>query len=386
MSFERSQPGGVPARFVALDGFRGILALCVAIYHTYWLSTINDTAFFNNGPVLIDLFFVFSGFLMFTLYGEQMRTGADAKMFLKRRIARLYPVHLAMTLVLMLYAIARLYAQKMGFGTIEVGEILPFSAGAPETVGSLISNLTLTQSLGVHDSLTYNVPAWTISVEAAAYLVFVTMCLLAPPKRAIHFLLIAIGVAAIYAGLAAVKPNMDITYDLGFWRCLAGFYVGILCAWMRPWVSRTFATISKSSATWIEVATALGFAAFVIWLPGKGQFLVGLFALIFVGVFAQDRGAVSDLLGHRIFKYLAKISYSVYMVHFIIALVFGVVANQILPESVMSSAWAGDALIALYVGVVIVGGHLLHILVEVPGARWMKARLRVRARAGLQAA
>jgi peptidoglycan/LPS O-acetylase OafA/YrhL len=306
-------------------------------------------------------------------------------MFLKRRFARLYPVHFVMTLVLLLFAIVRLVAHKLGVGTLEAGEILPFSSGAPETLGSLISNLTLTQSLGLHDSLTYNVPAWTISVELAAYFVFVAMCLLAPPKKVVHFLSIGVGVAAIYVGLALVKPDMDITHDLGFWRCLAGFNVGVLCAWGRPFLAEWTQDMSRAMCTGIEILTALGFAAFVIWLPGKGQFLVGVFAFLFVSVFAQDRGAVSAFLSYGVFRYLAKISYSVYMVHFIIALVFGVIATQIFPQALMSVAFAGDLLLVVYMGVVIVAGHILHHWVEVPGAAWMKARLRVRARAGLQA-
>ena len=35
-----------------------------------------------------------------------------------------------------------------------------------------------------------------------------------------------------YWGLSRVKPNMDITYDLGFFRCLGGFFTGVIAAWM----------------------------------------------------------------------------------------------------------------------------------------------------------
>ena len=349
---------------MALDGFRGVLALCVAIYHTYWVSALNSSAFFNNGPVLIDLFFVFSGFLMWTLYGG-MREPGEVAAFFRKRIARLYPVHFVMTLALLAYAVLRL---SVGSGT---GAALPFTPGANETWASLVSNLLLVQALGLHGSLTYNVPAWTVSVEMAAYVVFAAVCVWAPLRRDRHFWVLGLVVAAIYAGLWRVRPDMDITYDLGLWRCLAGFGTGVLCARARLWFGRAVARLGGAGATVLEVAVVLGGTAFVIWLPGKWQFGIGAVAFVFVGVFAQDAGAVSRALGAGVFRYLARISYCVYMVHFIVALAFGIFRERVMDVQ-------GDVLLGLYVVAVLVAAHVLHRVVEVPGAalmlRWMRPR------------
>lgn len=64
-----------PVYFGALDGFRGLLAIMIAIYHTMWLSHFNNSDLFTTGPVLVDMFFVFSGFLMFTLYDGKISNG-----------------------------------------------------------------------------------------------------------------------------------------------------------------------------------------------------------------------------------------------------------------------------------------------------------------------
>jgi len=368
MTFARTQSESTPLsrhkRFVALDGFRGVLAVFVAIYHTYWTSMLNSSAFFNHGPVLIDLFFVFSGFLMFTLYSG-MRSGGAVVGFFQKRVARLYPVHFVMTLVLLAYSGLRFL---IGSGE---GAALPFNVGATETWWSLLSNLALVQALGLHDSLSFNVPAWTISVEMVAYVVFAGVCVFAPLRKDWHFWMVGLGVAAIYAGLWRVKPDMNITYDLGLWRCLAGFGVGVLCARTRVWVGERVARLGGAGRTMLELAVMGGFAAFVIWMPGKWQFLVGAFAYVFVVVFAQDAGAVSRVLGARVFRYLAKVSYSLYMVHFVIALAFGILNARV-------PGLNGDVLLGAYLVCVLLSAHGLWRLVEVPGAalmlRWMRGR------------
>ena len=364
--------------FGALDGFRGLLALLVAIFHTGWLSKFNNTAFLNQGAVMIDLFFVFSGFLMFTLYGQKLNTGTKAKKFLWRRFARLYPVHLFMTVIFVAFAFSRLFAHKIGIAATHVGEILPFQSGSAETLYSLFTNLTLTQAMGMHDSLTYNPPAWTISVEFFAYFVFTAMLLWLPPKKLSHFAFISVLVAAIYAFLSRVKPDMNITYDLAFWRCLAGFYTGVIGAEIyRRLTARSAAQETKSiwTSNILEIIALAAFVAFVIYLPGKMQFFVAPFALLFVVIFAFDKGFISKLMMARPFAFLARISYSVYMVHVIIAIVADIFAERFL-AGLFGERWHdvgfnGDLYLLPYLIVVIIAGYLLQRFVEVPGAKWL---------------
>lgn len=363
--------------FGALDGFRGLLALLVAIYHTAWGSQLNNTAFLNQGAVIIDLFFVFSGFLMFTLYGRRMRTGADAKKFLWRRFARLYPVHFVMTMVFLAFAFVRLLAHKYGLSTLEAGEILPFQPGATESLYSLMTNLSLTQAMGLHDSLTFNPPAWTISVEFFAYFVFAAMLLWLPPTKTRHFVLIGLCVAAIYALLAWVKPDMNITYDWAFWRCLGGFYTGVIGAEIYRRLKSTSAETKPVTAKHhVSEIIALGaFVSFIIYLPGKMQFFVAPFALLFVIVFAFDKGFISRVMMAKPFVFLARISYSVYMVHVIIAIAADIFASKFLSrffgERWHDVGFNGDIYLVPYMIGVIIAGYLLQRFVEAPAAKWL---------------
>ena len=120
------------------------------------------------------------------------------------------------------------------------------------------------------------------------------------------------------------------------------------------------------------MALAIGF---VIAAAGKMQFLVGPFLFVFVYLFAHDAGIVSRFMSGRFFTYLAKISYSVYMIHVIIAIFFGVFAERILdgvwPDWNVNG-WGGDMLILPYLAVVIVASHITYNLIEVPGGKFVR--------------
>lgn len=363
--------------FGALDGFRGLLAIFVAIYHTYWFSHINSSAFFDHGPVIIDLFFVFSGFLLFTLYRDRLQTRADGVKFIKKRFARLYPLHLFILCLFILFASVRIVLHAFGFADLDPGEVMPFQPGAPESVTSIFSHLTLTHAMGVHDYNTFNVPSWTISVEFFAYFTLAGLLICASPKKTWHFALIALGVAAIYSVLSTLKPNMNITYDYGFLRCLGGFYTGVVVAHAYEalkasgWVDR----LSYYLASLIEISVVLASTLFVIYCPGKLQFLVAPVLFIFVLVFAFDKGVVSKFMMLGPFRYLAKISYSVYMMHMLIAVVFYAFANIALTK-VFGPAWFenginGDLYLIPYLACVFITSHFTQKYVEVPANKYL---------------
>lgn len=373
-----TKPYGHSEYFAALDGFRGLLALCVAIYHTIWFSNINSLPFFNNGAVIIDLFFALSGFLMFRLYEDRLETKAQAKTFIKRRFARLYPLHLFMLLIFLAFALARLLAHKVGIATHEVGEILPFTAGAQDGWGSLLSNLTLTHALGIHDSLTFNPPAWTISAEFFTYFVFVGIMLWVKPKKTIHFIVLAFTALAIYAVLSRLKPSMDITYDYAFFRCVAGFFIGMVAAktfgWLKPKADR-MKEQGSLYFTLLEALMLVSSVLFIIYCGGKGQFFVAPFLFAFMVVFACDGGIFSRFMSAKPFRYLAKISYSTYMTHVIISIGFSIFGGAVLAMFLPdwdNSAWAGDALLAVYLCVVVGFSHLTYHFIEVPGGRLIR--------------
>jgi peptidoglycan/LPS O-acetylase OafA/YrhL len=361
---------GAGEYYAALDGFRGLLAVFVAVYHTIWLSHPNSWSFFNNGPVIIDLFFALSGFLMWRLYADRMNNAAEVKLFLKRRFARLYPLHAFMLIVFVGFSVLRLFVHKIGLAEVSPGEILPFEPGAQEGWFALLQHLTLTHTMGLSDSLSFNPPSWTIGAEFWTYIVFVFVMLWCKPKRLFHFLIIGSGVGLIYLGLSRLKPDMNITHDYGFWRCLAGFFTGVLAAASFRRMRGIFQDLSKVTLTLVEVAVIVLSVGFVIYAGGAAQFWIGPVIFVFILFFALDGGAVSRFMSRSLFRYLAKISYSVYLTHVIIAIAFEIVIKRL--TGGLPSGWEGDAWLVLYLCVVIGVSHLTYKLVEIPGGRFIR--------------
>jgi len=371
--------GDKPKYFAALDGFRGVLAIMIAIYHTMWATHLNASPLFNNGPALVDMFFVFSGFLMFTLYDGKIGAGPEAKTFIKRRFARIYPLHFFMLMVALAYAVARLLAHYIGWATYDAGEILPFQAGAPETLWSFITNLTLTHSMGLNGSLSYNMPSWTVSVEFWAYFVFVAMLLWARPTKAWHFGLISVLIGLNYYILSGLKPNMDFHYDLGFWRCLGGFFTGVVAAYIYRITLPRIKEIQKKQSNFngmasifeaIVLAIMIGF---IIYFPGKAQFFIAPVAFIFVLGFAFDMGMISKFMTVKPLRYIAKISYSIYMVHILVSLFFSIFAEKIMPRLAgpewNASQIPGDLMLVPYLFIVLVFAHFTYHYIEMPGRK-----------------
>ena len=385
---DRPRPTSEPRRphFAALDGFRGLLALAVAIYHTIWLSYPNSSAFLNNGAVIIDLFFAFSGFLMFRLYAERLQADAAIRDFMAKRFARLMPMHLFMLAAFVGFALLRLVAHEVGLAHSEPGEVLPFEPGAREGWRNLFAHLSLTHAMGGADALAYNPPSWTVGAEFYTYAIFagVVGWLGARAWGRAGVAVMLFGIVATYTMLASLKPDMDITFDLGFFRCLAGFFVGGL-AWRAREVGWLTIRSRAGSAEW---ATLLGAIAFTVWCGGRAQFLVGPVLFVFLLVFTQDRGPLSRLLSARPFPFLARISYSVYLSHVLIAIGFDIVASLALgpvwPEWRTHEAF-GTLLLVPYLAVVIGVSALTYRFVEVPGGRWLRRRFCARTQPAVDA-
>ena len=96
----------VPRRFESLDGLRGVAAIAVVLFHIRWSNHVTETHFVRESYLFVDLFFILSGFIITRAYGDQIRTLHQASKFLILRFFRLYPLHIAVLLVCVLYEMA----------------------------------------------------------------------------------------------------------------------------------------------------------------------------------------------------------------------------------------------------------------------------------------
>jgi peptidoglycan/LPS O-acetylase OafA/YrhL len=91
-----------------LTGLRGLAALIVVLYHfleqdTYFQSVV--PSLIKRGYLGVDVFFVLSGFVMALSYGRCFKdrvTVSDYTLFMVKRLARIFPLYLFITLIFQL--------------------------------------------------------------------------------------------------------------------------------------------------------------------------------------------------------------------------------------------------------------------------------------------
>src|ERR1700742_2803797 len=156
---------GAPRQFRALDGWRGVGALFVALHHFPAQGFVYHLSLVRHSWMFVDFFFVLSGFVIAFAYGGRLQKRDTLWPFAVRRFFRLWPLHVVVL---------------VGFVALETYRYVSTGEGFTGTrsLFSLFTNLTLTQSLGLNSDMTWNTPSWAVSTEFWTYIVFALMVLL----------------------------------------------------------------------------------------------------------------------------------------------------------------------------------------------------------------
>lgn len=302
--------GGPTLSLGAVNGWRGLGAICIALGHFGIATDVFAVGRLEPLRQIVDMFFVFSGFVIAQAYGHKLSRPSAFPEYVIRRFGRIWPLQAATLAVLVGYELLKLVVSTVSGRTFSSP---PFAASGIDLVGAIPTNLLLIQSLGIHDRETWNFPSWSLSVEFATYVLFAAFCLLRPVPRRI----ITVGViAASMAALLTVAPyGMRSTFDFGFLRCLVGFLVGTLCYEIATrWQLPRFPQPSL-----VEAATVGLLGGWLILSAGTAAAVAAplAFSLLIV-VFAAGRGMISRALLTRPAQVLAEWSFAIYMTHAIV--------------------------------------------------------------------
>ncbi|NBC37627.1 acyltransferase family protein [Novosphingobium sp. FSY-8] len=357
----RAPPVSGPRQWAALTGIRGIAAWFVVLYHLR--MTLVDTMpgwyiqMTARGYLAVDLFFILSGFVLWHTYGERMEgiDWAGVRQFWWRRIARIWPLH---AVVLTGFVALALALAVTGRDTSSY----PFA--------DLPLHYLLMQNWGFTRVLEWNDPAWSISCEMAAYLVFPAVALVAPWRRLSVGGLIAVG-AALMAAIwlyFAIQGTRKLGFDipqLGLMRCLLEFWTGnILRMLWGHWHERPGA----ASAAWMALfallvlSAALELPETLVWPP--------VFAALIMAL-ALDDGPIARVLGGRVLHYLGEISYSTYLVHYLLFVVFKLAFVHHIGSNGAPAMGLGH--LAGLVALIVLASVVLYHGVEKPAQGWMNA-------------
>ncbi|GHY70345.1 acyltransferase [Vibrio cholerae] len=267
----------------------------VAIYHLHVVGAISHMDLVKNSYLFVEFFFVLSGFVICYSYENKIKNIGDLKIFMKKRFARLWPLHIFMTFLFIPFALANIILN------IDLGDRFSFV--------SFISNFFLVQALNINDGTTWNIPAWSISVEFYTYFIFgffaFVLCGVEKTKYLIYFIISFIAFIVLFN-----YSSMGDTSRLAIFRCIYSFFLGVIAFKIHKKIN---------IKSWMEFIMAIILLSILCFLAIKPDDLMAFFMpLIFfitIVIFSHEKGFLSKLLLNRYLERLGVLSFSIYLTH-----------------------------------------------------------------------
>jgi peptidoglycan/LPS O-acetylase OafA/YrhL len=358
----RSSPPLSRTPIDALTGIRAVAAVWVVVFHFRTelvallpaLSPAMPLA--AAGRLGVDLFFILSGFILAYNYADEFRSirpGLYGR-FLWLRLARIYPVHL-FTLVMLVVIVT---------GARTAG--LPVNPAEMYSLSTLATNVLMVNAWTGME-LSWNYPAWSISAEWFAYLVFPVAGLTLARIRSGWAALAGAGaaLAAMYAvfvlfptawAFPAPLVRISTEFVAGYLLCVA-YRRGVGSTWRWPAIGTLALTSSMVAGTVLEFHHRSA-----IWaVPGL--------AIAILALAHADRGGLRRWLASSHMIFLGKISYALYMTHAICQLAL---AHLVPPAVLETSLLVRTGVVAGYATIVIAAAIAVYYLVEEPSRHWIR--------------
>ena len=357
----------------ALSGLRIVAAVWVVLFHFRpWLEVAAPgfrSAFapvLNCGAQGVDLFFILSGFVLTWNYldrmGESFSTRATLH-FLWLRLARVWPVYLVTLHLAAAWIIFTLY---VGHEPSKVADQL--------NAVSYVRQVLLVQLWfqPFFDGSSWDGPAWSISAEWLAYLLFGLLVLvifrIARATRARGLLWLAFA-ASLPPALLLLATGQFYTPWSWLPRIVMQFTAGALaCAAVRK---LQLSDRARRGAGYLSVVLGVAIVGILYILDAHPLAKVydssGLVDVLFVPLvvtLAIGIGSLPRLLSTRVMVYLGHISFSLYMVHELVHTAWNWITAQF--EIVLTPSWSAKLTVVGVLAVAVAGAALLYHFVEEP--------------------
>jgi len=294
-----------------LDTFRAIAAIVVMIGHielfrqnhlgSSWFEVI------PSGHTAVMMFFVISGFLItFLLTREKERYGIiSLKDFYLRRVLRIYPLYYLILLASSLFFLAPPSCKTIAFAVT----ILP----------------NVSHSIGYEWTVSPQI--WSIGVENLFYIFFPLIMLFVPNKRILLLLLImTVGLAILphaidFVNVRTIQSGSLAHFNQKFFYCnkFDSLLIGCMAGFAFAENHKLLNVIYNK---WLFFVCAI--LAVVMWgarIETKhfnDELMSLLFAVVILNVCTNTQ--LNITFENRITKFLGRISYGIYMYHWIILL------------------------------------------------------------------
>jgi peptidoglycan/LPS O-acetylase OafA/YrhL len=363
----------------ALSGLRIVAAVWVVLFHFRpWLEVAAPGFRSALAPVLncgaqgVDLFFMLSGFVLTWTYLDRMGESFSIRStlhFLWLRLARVWPVYLVTLHLAAAWIIFTLY----------VGHE-PSKAADQLNAVSYVRQVLLVQLWfqPYFDGSSWDGPAWSISAEWLAYLLFGLLVLvifrIARATRARGLLWLAVA-ASLPPALLLLATGQFYTPWNWLPRIVMQFTAGALaCAAVRK---LQLSEPARRRVGYLSVVLAGAIVGTLYLLDAhpvpKVSDSSGLVDVLFVPLvvtLAIGVGSLPRLLSTRIMVYGGYISFSLYMVHELVHTAWNWFTAQF--EIVLTPSWSAKLIVISVLGVAVLGGAALYHFVEEPARLWMR--------------
>jgi peptidoglycan/LPS O-acetylase OafA/YrhL len=335
--------------FYTLDGFRGIAALVVLVFHS---ALFLGGQFAPLGYAAVDLFFLLSGVVIETSYGARVRAGMPVSAFLRVRLIRLYPLY-ALSILMMLLAIV--LAPHQGVFINASSRQVPVQ-GFWQISGLSLLGLPIWNVL---DMYPLNQPAWSLFFELIANVVWLMLA----PRLTTRLLLGIVTLGFVGLLLNHHYPANNRMLD-GLSRVGFSFFLGVLLArYPLPQQRRGYgaAVLLAICAVFLCLRPSAG-TIFAIWL---GLVTLAFPMLVWTAMAVQPERCLAKLC-----TMFGNLSYPVYLFQTAMPpLLFYDLMPWLHLGSTVSAPWAGLTLVALLY--LISGGANAYF--DAPVRRWVTA-------------
>lgn len=285
----------------SLTGLRGIVAFWVVLFHFFTdLKSSFLQRTIGQGYLAVDIFFVLSAFLLTVSYAEKFRNlnFKGIKNFYKKRVNRIYPVYFVSIVVIILLIERKSFA-------------------------AFLVNASLMQCFFNPNHL-LNIVYWSLSTEWVCYLIFPFMLYLIMRYKIPSWILIIAGLFLrfvlpylpdMFIGLdvpiaIGKSPKyLDIPYGINsLIRTIASYLLGIGIALLPEFRIKNNGLIYLIPVLFLGLLyTTRG----LIFIPLASALLIKL-------LYTGDKNYIQMLLESRVIYFLGNISYSLYIIHYII--------------------------------------------------------------------
>jgi peptidoglycan/LPS O-acetylase OafA/YrhL len=311
-------------RFLFIDGLRGLAAVSVVVLHLLRepLAAVWPTggAIASHGGLGVIVFFVISGFVISHTLTRSFMTPATVGGFLLRRVVRLDPPYWASIVLALVVSAA--------------SAVVLHNTFQRPSAGSIVAHLFYLQYiLGIP---TISEVFWTLCYEIQFYLLLALI--IAAKQR----LADRMSEEAAFAVTMVAPLLLSFVMAVGWvpvprGSCLEYWYV---------FVAGVAAQRVVAGGRWWPLLTTAGLAVVVNVMARHPVGGVAAATSLAVAV-ASARGGLDRWLAGRTFQYLGRISYSLYLTHFVVGARFTNLVNHFVPPGPwirLGTALAGVAL------------------------------------------